>query len=72
MLCWRSAPPGSPAGYTLLDGRREFTRTSIRQLLMGDTGHIKVDVDAVQQRPADPLLIATLTPVAQMQPRRTA
>ena len=42
----------------LLDGRGELARTAIRQLLVGDARHVEMDVDAVQQRPTDPLLIA--------------
>ena len=40
----------------LLDGRRGLARAAIRQLLMGNARHIEMDVDAVQQRPADSLL----------------
>jgi len=29
-----------------------------------------VDIDAIQQRPTDPLLVATFTPAAQVQERR--
>ena len=47
---------GSCAGDALLDGRGGLTRPAIRQLLVGDAGHVEMDVDAIQQRPTDPLL----------------
>jgi hypothetical protein len=43
---------------------------AIRELLVGDARHVEMDVDAVQQRPADPLLVTTFTPAAQLQARR--
>jgi hypothetical protein len=43
----------------LLIGPRGLARMAIRELLVGDARHVEMDVDAVQQRPADPLLIAT-------------
>jgi len=57
-------------GHPLLDGRRGLTRPAIRELLVGDARHLEMDVDAVQQRSADPLLVATFTPAAQVQARR--
>ena len=50
------------AGDALLDGRGEFTRPAIRQLLVGNAGDVEMDVDAVQQRSTDPLLIAADRP----------
>jgi hypothetical protein len=43
---------------------------AIRELLVGDARHVEMDVDAVQQRPADPLLVAKFTLAAQVQARR--
>jgi hypothetical protein len=41
-----------------LDGRGGLTGPAIRELLVGDPWHVEMDVDAVQQRATDPLLIA--------------
>ena len=42
--------------HPLPDDRGSFSGTAIGELLMGDAGDLEVDIDAVQQRAADPLL----------------
>ncbi len=45
--------------HALPDGSGELARTAIGKLLVGNAGDFEVDVDAVQQGSADPLLVAT-------------
>jgi hypothetical protein len=52
----------SRAFDALLNSCRRLAWTAIRQLLVRDARHTEMDVDAVQQRPTDPLLDWVITP----------
>ena len=63
----KRSPESLRALDAFLDGRGEFTGPAIRELLVGDPGYVEMDVDAVQQRPADPLLDWVIAPETQLQ-----